>query len=70
MRQQDIKEGRTYTGDAAGMIKRKVIAIGVEVAPGRAPAPGIKGILYEQGGKEYTRYLDTFAGWAIKEVKP
>lgn len=69
MRQKDIHAGRTYTGDSAGWIRRRVVSIGLQYAPGAHPAPGRVGVLYVQDGNHARRYLDTFAQWAKREIK-
>lgn len=74
MKESDIKAGRTYTGDASGIVQRAVLDVGPEHCPGEHPIPGGVGVRYMLVGDNPPPprcvYLDTFAAWAKREVKP
>lgn len=73
MKTTQIKAGRTYTGDASGIVQRAVIDVGPEWCPGEHPIPGGVGVRYMLVGDNSLPprrvYLDTFAAWAKREVK-
>ncbi len=71
MKASDIQVGQTYANRGAGRTQRKVLAISPEHRPpcffsSNAP-PDEPGVLYEQGGSQYTLYLSSFAQWAGRE---
>jgi hypothetical protein len=74
MRSKDIKLGGVYEGRkerGSVLVQRHV----TEIGPGLRgiPAPGAVQVVFEdvdRGSQEGYRYLDTFAKWAQREVKP
>jgi len=72
MRVSEIQVGKTYVNRGAGRTRRHVLGIGDQYRPkifySRKNPPREHGVLFEQGGKEHTLYISSFANWAGHEV--